>query len=167
MALHMKPTVIFVHGAWHSPAHFQAVRDLFEADGFPTKCPTQPSSGGAPTVTLYDDAHCVRSVTEKSVKSEGRDVISAMHSYGGMVGTQATNESFGKASREGQGLQGGVIRLLYICAFLLPLGDSLGSAFGGKLPPFITVHVCPSGRSTLNILALSADTSRPQGGRHL
>ena len=161
----MKPIVIFVHGAWHSPAHFEAVRDLFEADGFPTECPTQPSFGGPPTVTLYDDAERIRSVIEKSVKSEGRDIILAMHSYGGIVGTQAADESFSEASRESQGLEGGVILLLYMCAFLLPLGDSLGSAFGGKLPPFITVHVCTSGFSILQILALLADNVCDQGRR--
>lgn len=48
---------------------------------------------------------------------------------------------FSKKAREAKGLAGGVIRLVFMCAFLLPLGDSLGSAFGGSLPPFIPIDV--------------------------
>lgn len=115
--------------------------DLFEANGFPTSCPCQPSFGSAPTVTMYDDADCIRSEIKKFVEDQGREVVLVLHSYGGIAGTEATDEAFSKASRESKGLDGGVLRLLYMCAFLLPLGNSLGSAFGEKLPPFITVHV--------------------------
>ena len=90
---------------------------------------------------MYDDAKCIRSEIKNIVEDGGKDVILVLHSYGGIVGTEATDEAFGKTSRESRGLSGGVKQILYMCAFLLPLGDSLGSAFGGKLPPFITVYV--------------------------
>ena len=138
-----KPTVLFVHGSWHSPAHFKPVMELFEANGFRTSCPCQPSFGSAPTIKMYEDAECIRSEIKKIVEHEGKDLIPVLHSYGGIVGTQAIHESFSKASRQSLGLSGGVLRIVYMCAFLLPLGDSLGSAFGGELPPSITVNVSP------------------------
>ncbi|MCJ1377259.1 hypothetical protein MMC17_000351 [Xylographa soralifera] len=141
MPSHTKPTVLFVHGSWHSPAHFQPVKELFEAHGYPTECPCQPSFNANPASTnLEEDAKAIRSALDKLVVDEGKDVIVVMHSYGGVVGTQAVDASLGKKARQNKGLAGGVIHLLYLCAFILPLGDSLGSALGGGLPPFIKVE---------------------------
>ncbi len=64
-----------------------------------------------------------------------------MHSYGGVVGTEAVDETLGAKQRQIKGLSGGVTQLLYLCAFLLSEGNSLGSAFGGQLPPFIKTEV--------------------------
>ena len=137
----MQPTVLFIHGAWHSPNHFKRVRDLFEANGFPTSCPSQPTFGGPPSMKMYEDAECIRLELKRLIEDEGKDVIIVMHSYGGVVGTEAVHESFAKEIRGSKRLPGGVLHLLYMCAFVLPLGDSLGSAFGGKLPPFIVTEV--------------------------
>lgn len=138
-----KPTVLFVHGSWHSPAHFKPIMDLFKASNFPVSCPALPTNGSAPTVNMYADAECIRSELSKLINDEGKDVVLVLHSYGGIVGTQAAHEDFNKAVRKGRGLAGGILRILYMCAFLLPLGNSLGSAFGGQLPPFIDVEVRP------------------------
>lgn len=62
-----------------------------------------------------------------------------MHSYGGVVGTEATHESLGKKFRQSKGLSGGVVRLVYVCAFMLPLGEPM-APFGGKLAPYITIN---------------------------
>lgn len=68
-----------------------------------------------------------------------------LHSYGGIVGSEAVHESFGKQARRGNGKSGGVVALLYMTAFVLPKGDSLASA-RGPTPPFITEKV---GRNAL------------------
>ena len=94
---------------------------------------------------MYEDAESIRSEMQKTVEDEGKDVIPVLHSYGGIVGTQAIYKSFSKASRQNLGLSGGVLGIVYMCAFLLPLGDPLGSAFGGELPPIIIVHGSPCG----------------------
>lgn len=142
MATPSKPTVFFIHGAWHSPKHFQRVRDVFEAEGFPTECPLQPTfDAKPPTMKMYEDAKVIRAELTKLVEDEGKDVIVVMHSYGGVVGTEAVHESLAKKARESKGLPGGVLALLYMCAFLLPPDNSLGSALGGGLPPFIPVEV--------------------------
>ncbi|KEF52992.1 uncharacterized protein A1O9_10900 [Exophiala aquamarina CBS 119918] len=59
-----------------------------------------------------------------------------MHSYGGLVGSEAA-AGLGRAERSKYGLQGGVIGLMYVCAFILPLGHHLCTALGGELAPFI------------------------------
>lgn len=137
-----KPTVLFVHGSWHSPKHFQPARDAFESAGYPTECPCQPTFDAKPgTVALYDDAKCIRSLLNELVEAQGKDVVCVLHSYGGVVGTEAIHESLGKKARQDAGLNGGVLGILYMTAFVLPLGASLSTAFGGSLPPFIQVEV--------------------------
>ena len=137
-----KPTVLFIHGSWHSPKHFRPVRDLFEDAGYPTECPCQPSFDTKPPTTyMYEDAKAIRAELNKLIEDQGKDVIVAMHSYGGVVGTEAVDESLGKKVRESKGLPGGVLELLYICAFVLKPGDSLASTFAGDFPPFIPVEV--------------------------
>ena len=136
-----KPTIFFIHGAWHSPKHFQPIRELFESEGYPTECPCQPTFGAKPPTSLDDDVKAIRSELNKLIEEQGKDVIVVMHSYGGVVGTEAVHESLGKKARESKGVSGGILQLLYMCAFVLPLGDSLGSALGGGIPPFIKVQV--------------------------
>ncbi|MCJ1319209.1 hypothetical protein MMC15_004544 [Xylographa vitiligo] len=137
-----KPTVLFVHGSWHSPAHFQPVMELFEAHGYPTECPCQPSFNAKPASTnLDEDVKVIRCALDKLVVDEIKDVVVVMHSYGGVVGTQAVDESLGKRARQNKGLAGGVVHLLYLSAFILQLGDSLRSVLGQDLPPFVKVEV--------------------------
>jgi hypothetical protein len=139
-----KPTVLFVHGSWHSPKHFEPVRAIFDANGFPTECPLQPtfnSKPAPPVISLADDVAVVQALLTRLVEEENKEVIVAMHSYGGVVGSQSVLESYGKQARAAEGRAGGVIHLLYMCAFILPVGASLASALGGGLPPFIKVQV--------------------------
>ena len=89
---------------------------------------------------MYEDAAVIRAEATKLVEA-GKDVIVLMHSYGGVVGTEAIHEDLSKSSRQAKGLSGGVTSLLYMCAFVLPVGASLGTAFGGQLPPFIKTEV--------------------------
>lgn len=137
-----KPTILVVHGAWHNPAHFKPLMDLLEAHGYETICPQQPSDGATPpTVTLYEDAQTIRSTLADLIEPQGKNVIVAMHSYGGVVGTEAVDETLGAKQRQIRGLSGGVTHLVYLCSFLLSEGNSLGYAFGGQLPPFIKTEV--------------------------
>lgn len=133
-----KPTILIVHGAWHNPAHFKPLMDLLGAQGYETICPHLPSDGATPpTVTLYEDAQAIRSALVDLIEGRGKNVIVAMHSYGGIVGTEAVDETLGAKQRQAKGLSGGVTHLVYLCAFLLSEGLSLGSTFGGELPPSI------------------------------
>lgn len=137
-----KPTVLFVHGSWHNPNHFRRVRDLFEAKGYSTSCPLHPSIGKLPPIGLKEDAKCIRDELKSLVDIQEKNVIVVAHSYGGIVATEALHAEFAKIARQEKGISGGVVHLVYMCAFLLPLGDSLATALGGEeLPPFIPVDV--------------------------
>lgn len=54
-------------------------------------------------------------------------VIMLLHSCGGAVGTEAV-KYLSKTERFSNGLSGGVVHLIYMCAFMLQPGESVGSA---------------------------------------
>jgi pimeloyl-ACP methyl ester carboxylesterase len=154
MASSINPTVLFVHGSWHSPKHFERVRSVLEASGFPTECPSLPTINANPTppvVSIEDDVKAVQELLNKLIDEDSKEVVVAMHSYGGVVGSQAVLETWSRKARNAQGLSGGVVHLLYICALLVPPGQSPVSFLGGELPPFVKVEVrvctATSGRS--------------------
>lgn len=139
-----QPLVYILHGAWHGPEYFELVRTKFQALGYIMMCPQQPSTGALPpTKTLHDDAAHVRAELELLIE-HGQEVVLVMHSYGGMVGTQAA-AGLGKVERAKRGQTGGIVRLFYACAFMLPLGSALSSGLGGRLPPWIKEEVCAVG----------------------
>lgn len=119
------PTVILVHGAWHTPANYQSYADALRAQGFKVHCPHLPSCNGAspPTTSLADDTSCVRDIVQ-SVVDAGEHVLMIMHSYGGAVGTGAL-EGLSLAEREATGQPGGVVHLLYMCAYILRPGSTV------------------------------------------
>jgi hypothetical protein len=47
------------------------------------------------------------------------------HSYGGVVATEAVHADFGVEAVRAKSQKGGVIRILFCAAFVLPLGESL------------------------------------------
>lgn len=135
-------TIVFLHGSWHNPNHFKTIRDVFEKDGYPTECPLQPTYNAKPAppvLGIEDDVKVVQDLLTKLL-DDGKKVIMVLHSYGGVLGTEAVREHFGKKSRQERGLTGGVLGLLYMCAFVIPVGISLETAFGG-CAPFITIRV--------------------------
>ena len=142
-----KPVILIAHGSWHTPDHYQSLKDTLQSHGFNTYCPLQPSVGKLPPIGLMEDAEMIRAELDRLINVESKDVIVIAHSYGGIVTTQAVTKELGKKARQSEGKDGGVIRIVYMCAFIVPLGESLGSALGGgphpdtKLPPFIPVEV--------------------------
>ena len=135
-----KPVIYVVAGAWHGPIFFDEVKMKFQALGYTMICPQMPSIDAAPpTKTLHDDAAFVRAELELLIES-GKEVLLVLHSYGGMVGTQAA-AGLGKVERTKRGQTGGVVRLFYAAAFLLPLGFDLCKPLGGKLPPWVKEEV--------------------------
>lgn len=119
------PTIVLVHGAWHKPLHYQEYVDSLCKRGFTVHCPYLPSSNGTspPNASFADDVACVRSVI-KSLVEEGQRILLIMHSYGGAVGTDAVDD-LTITERKNSNLPGGVIHLLYLCAYLLRPNDSI------------------------------------------
>jgi hypothetical protein len=59
--------------------------------------------------------------TVSELAEEGRDVVVVMHSYGG-IPAESRYEDLAKDERSRRGLKGGVVALVYICAWMLPEG---------------------------------------------
>ncbi|KAJ9294966.1 hypothetical protein DTO271G3_6528 [Paecilomyces variotii] len=124
-----KPVPVFIPGAWHTPEYFTGVINKLKALGYETHALLLPSVGGEGIVTATDDADFIRKTTASLVE-EGKDVLMVMHSYGGIPGTESTKGLL-KKERELEGKKGGIVGLVYMTAFLLPEGQSLGSFLGG------------------------------------
>ena len=138
-----KPTILFIHGSWHNPAHFEGIRNLFESQGYPTSCPLQPSIDHRPPTGLKEDAQVIQDELTKLIHKQQKEVLVVAHSYGGIVATESITQDLSINARREKGLKGGVLHILYMCAFLLVEGKSLASALGG-LPPWIPVDVYSS-----------------------
>lgn len=123
------PTILLIHGAWHHPSLYDPLCKSLQMLGFEVVCPRLPSCNGAvpPTKFLSDDVALIRA-TAQTLLGAGKHVVAIMHSYGGMVGTEALH-----------GLP--IQHLIYMAAFVPPSGKGLAGMFGGSLPPFIKIDV--------------------------
>lgn len=83
-----------------------------------------------PQLSLVDDALAIRTELNPQIEHEGETVVLVMHSYGGLVGSEAATEELSYAKRKAQGLPGGVLHLFLYSAFLLNEGQSVLSRFG-------------------------------------
>jgi pimeloyl-ACP methyl ester carboxylesterase len=137
-----KPTILFVHGAWHTPACFEPVRSLLEKAGYATSSPHLPTAKDIlPLVDMNADAQCLHDELRKLVEEEERDVIIIAHSYGGVVTTQAVEQIFSQKERRKDGKKGGVERLVYITAILLGLNERVFGLLGGALSDVLSIDV--------------------------
>ncbi|ROV91472.1 hypothetical protein VSDG_07159 [Cytospora chrysosperma] len=122
MSLPTKPTVVLLQGTFQLPEVYHKLAGLIESRGFPVVQPSFPSlmdqdDPDFTKRTLADDAEAVEAVIKKLVAGEGRTVLALMHSYGGL-------------GPQGARPPGGVARLLYCTAFVLPRGQSVATAVG-------------------------------------
>lgn len=129
-----KPTVLFVHGAWHNASCWDSTRAELKKLSYPSEAVQLKSSGNAVTTHLEDTA-IVRHALESLIVSEGKNVILVMHSYGGVAGTNAVL-GLEAAARQEKGEKGGIIHCLFIAAFLVPKGQSLIGTFP-EAPPYL------------------------------
>ena len=107
------PNIVLVHGAWADGSCWSDVIERLQADGYKVTAPQLPET------SLADDVARVRLVLSRQ---SGPTVLGG-HSYGGQVitslGTDAPN----------------VVGLVYIAAFGLDEGESIGGAAAGGPPP--------------------------------
>jgi len=119
-----KPTIIFIPGAWCGPKPYETVSQTLQAHGYPTLTiplsSTGKSSPGAPS--LQDDIAVIRTALLPHVEAE-KEIVLVMHSLGGLLGSSAI-EGLGFEARAKQGRKGGVKKLVYLAAGLLPEGES-------------------------------------------
>ncbi|PVH86329.1 catalytic protein [Cadophora sp. DSE1049] len=130
-----KPTIVIIQGSFQTPLVYTPLRQLLACHGYPTTHPplpstANPSSPEFPKTSLKDDASATTEHLRILIEDEHKLVVVAMHSYGGMVGSEAVIPSLTHSNRQSQGLQGGVIHLFYYASFFLPPGQSMLSAMG-------------------------------------
>ena len=128
MSLNVKPAIVLVHGAWHVPEHYTDFIQQLHQVGFEVFCPRLSTCDETKRLTsdMFSDAQVVRSQVI-SLIDKSREIIMLLHSYGGAVGTEAVK---GLSANEcaAKGLRGGVTRLIYMCGFMLQVGESVGGA---------------------------------------
>jgi pimeloyl-ACP methyl ester carboxylesterase len=119
MSSQTKPNIVLVHGAWADGSSWSAVIERLQADGYNVTAPQFPET------SLADDVVRLRHVLTR----QAGPTIVAGHSYGGQImtslGTDAPN----------------VVGLVYIAAFGLDEGESLGALLGSGPPTPALAHL--------------------------
>lgn len=117
-----KTTFILIPGAWHAVSSLDPVATRLQAAGYKTKGVDLACFGAEPPVKDFNtDVDLIRNAIQEEV-DRGQNVVVFMHSYGGVVGTEACR-GFDKKTRKSQGKEGGVSHLIFCAAFLLPQGS--------------------------------------------
>lgn len=133
-----RPVLVIVPGNFSLPRFWSAIQRSVEDKGYPVEVvPLQSSREERidPAPGLADDVKEAQSVLNKHI-NQGKDVVMLMHSYGGMVGTEATR-GLSRNEREKAGLKGGITRLIFLAAIFAPPGKStrgLYEANPGRYP---------------------------------
>jgi pimeloyl-ACP methyl ester carboxylesterase len=157
-----KPTFLFVPGAWHLPAYFGPLIAYLSERGYPSVAVALPAVNSSPAATsLQPDVDAVASALA-GLLHDGVNVVVVMHSYGGMVGTDAV----GKVVKELAGAEGGdegkmtaqIKRLVYVSAHVPLEGQTMFEAIEGAVEgPFpSTSHLAFDVRTPHHPLVTSA-----------
>jgi pimeloyl-ACP methyl ester carboxylesterase len=113
------PNVVLVHGAWADGSSWSSVVQQLQAEGYSVTAPQFPET------SLADDVARLRQVLNRQ---SGATIVVG-HSYGGQImtalGTDAPN----------------VVALVYIAAFGLDQGESLGALLGAGAPTPALAHL--------------------------
>ncbi|KAI1654338.1 catalytic protein [Daldinia decipiens] len=96
-------TILLIQGSFQLPEVYRKLTKALEARGYPVIHPLLPSLA----------------VLRRLVEEKSRTVLVLMHSYGGLVGSEAVLDEFGWNKRKDRGLTGGVIYLFFFAAFVL------------------------------------------------
>ncbi|KAK8023232.1 hypothetical protein PG991_006471 [Apiospora marii] len=133
--------VVICHGSYHSPAPYGPLVDALKAAGIDAYCPQLPTADlsklnvGDVTNPDYDREPPVGGYPQ------GDEDVAAIHG----VLEPAARPDLQFNSRREKGQQGGVIGILYMGAFVIPVGESINSFFQPKdkpatVPPFMRFH---------------------------
>jgi pimeloyl-ACP methyl ester carboxylesterase len=114
-----RPTILLIHGGFVDGSGWEGVYKRLRKDGYSVTIVQNP------TISLNDDV----AVTRRAIDAAGGPVILVGHSYGGVVVTEAGNDSR-------------VVGLVYIAAFAPDNGESVGKlianpAPGAPVPPIL------------------------------
>jgi pimeloyl-ACP methyl ester carboxylesterase len=114
-----QPNVVLVHGAWADGSCWSGVIQALHADGYTVTAPQFPET------SLAADVARLRQVLRRQ---DGPTVV-AGHSYGGQIMTALGDDA------------PNVVALVYVAAFGLAEGESLGALLGGGPPTPALAHL--------------------------
>ncbi|CAN8096930.1 unnamed protein product [Discula destructiva] len=126
----VKVVFVFVPGAFHPTAYFQPIRDYLHKQGH------ESIAIGHSVLDLVNPGSCFlddAAKVEKTVKAlldEDKNVVLVMHSYGGIVGSQATGDLMASLeaaspSADNHGGMGKILNLFYVAALIGLEGESI------------------------------------------
>ncbi|ETN45237.1 uncharacterized protein HMPREF1541_10114 [Cyphellophora europaea CBS 101466] len=124
-----KPTIVTVHGAWHSPAHFEPLARILRQHGYTVVSVSLPSVVDRGTTPLEDPRDDIRAVRDVVVQilDAGDDVVLVPHSYGGIPASSAVR-ALDSRSRSAAGKSTSVIGVAAISAYVAREGDDIATA---------------------------------------
>jgi pimeloyl-ACP methyl ester carboxylesterase len=156
------PTIVLIPGAWHVPQHYALLIDSLTAAKYEVVSHQLPSVGSQTPreQSVAKDASYIEKFLLLPLLDAGKDVLLLMHSYGGCAGADAA-KGLSKAERSGAGKKGGIIGLVFMCAFVATEGDSLLSKLPGqKYDPWVIQNVSFSSSCCDVILPLQNSTAQ-------
>ncbi|XHF96385.1 hypothetical protein AWENTII_000022 [Aspergillus wentii] len=128
-------SLVFAPGAWYPPTAFDPIIHKLRPLGYACQTIAFPSIQQAPIVEdLQLDIAAVRTAVEDAADA-GQEVMVIAHSWAGLPVNSAL-DGLSREERQKTGKPGGVVRLLFLSAFLPDVGQSLIGAFGGTPPPW-------------------------------
>ena len=134
-----RPVIAIVQGAWHRRPHYEAFAQALTSKGFTVLQPENVTAGEVEAIkgkTHLDDVEAIRKTLQPSL-DEGKPIVLVCHSYGGIPGSTAV-EGHQIHEREAKGVKGGIVHVVYVSSFALPVkGLSLKAAVGGTYGPFL------------------------------
>jgi pimeloyl-ACP methyl ester carboxylesterase len=119
-----RANIVLVHGAWADGSCWNGVIERLQGRGFEVRAPQFP------LCSLADDVARLRQVLEFQ---DGPTIV-AGHSYGGQIMTALGDEA------------PNVVGLVYIAAFALDEGETLGALFSGGPPTPALTHMFTDSR---------------------
>ena len=114
-----KPNIVLVHGAWADGSSWSPVIEALQAEGSHVTAPQFPET------SLADDVARLKQVLARLTGP----VVLVGHSYGGQIMTALDGDTTD------------IIGLVYIAAFALDEGESLGALLGGGPPTAALAHL--------------------------
>ena len=124
-----KPTLVLVHGAWHSPKHFVSLTEDLESHGYKIVAVDLPTMDEArqPPADLNDDTAVVRDAVLSELNDDANVVVIA-HSYGGGP-TNNSLKDLDHQTRNAAGHTTSVTGVIFVCALPIPAGMTLIESF--------------------------------------
>jgi hypothetical protein len=133
-----KPSIVLFPGAWHQASCMSAFTKTLGDEGFDAHAFTLASVGDA-SKSMRDDEDGMRKAI-LSVLDTGKDVLFIVHSYAGFPCAGVLAE-LAKANRVADGLQNGIIGVIYLASFIPLEGQSIHECLNGQWQPWMVADV--------------------------